>query len=354
MWGYKPIPGAKSSEDEKPTLDEWLKPQETTPYLRFSLPYAMGADPTDQTEAVAESDPVEATRLGTRNIQRVMGYLVDAVAKKGDDYSELSEMYGTVLGQWARELNHVAVVVGGIQAENKHNGQPGGIYAPIERAKQRQALEFLQANLFVTPQWAVRTDIAERIEYQGMLSRILNLQTGVLRNLMAPAKLQRMSEHDALYADKAYSPSAFLSDLRAGLFKELDAPQPAVDAFRRNLQRAFLELANERLNRPLGPQFQGGPIGGRPLNLNANDDIRGLLRTELRRIGTAAGTKAAAAKDPASRAHLEDLRDQTARILDPKLAPATPAGSPFRPAFDWTESHMGGPLGCWPAFRIEP
>ncbi len=28
MWGYKPIPGAKSPDDEKKTLDEWARQQD--------------------------------------------------------------------------------------------------------------------------------------------------------------------------------------------------------------------------------------------------------------------------------------------------------------------------------------
>jgi hypothetical protein len=29
MWGYKPIPNAKTPEDEKPTLDEWARMQDS-------------------------------------------------------------------------------------------------------------------------------------------------------------------------------------------------------------------------------------------------------------------------------------------------------------------------------------
>ena len=36
MWGYKPIPGAKTPEEEKPTLDKWAREQDAKPYLRFS------------------------------------------------------------------------------------------------------------------------------------------------------------------------------------------------------------------------------------------------------------------------------------------------------------------------------
>jgi hypothetical protein len=34
MWGYKPIPEAKTPDAEKPTLDEWARQQDKTPWLR--------------------------------------------------------------------------------------------------------------------------------------------------------------------------------------------------------------------------------------------------------------------------------------------------------------------------------
>ena len=36
MWGYTPIPGAKTPDEEKPTLDKWAQEQDDTPWLRFS------------------------------------------------------------------------------------------------------------------------------------------------------------------------------------------------------------------------------------------------------------------------------------------------------------------------------
>ncbi len=34
-WGYRPIPTAKSSEEEKPTLDKWAAKQMDNPWLRL-------------------------------------------------------------------------------------------------------------------------------------------------------------------------------------------------------------------------------------------------------------------------------------------------------------------------------
>jgi hypothetical protein len=71
MWGYKPISGAKTPEDEKKTLDDWARAQDTKPYLRFSTAGTRGTDPGENTEAVGDADAVTATGLGLKNLERV-------------------------------------------------------------------------------------------------------------------------------------------------------------------------------------------------------------------------------------------------------------------------------------------
>jgi len=100
-----------------------------------------------------------------------------------------------------------------------------------------------------------------------------------------------------------------------------------VDPYRRNLQRAWLETLDLRLNRSLP-----GP------NLAVQDDARALIRAELLAIQGQAGAKARSAADPATRAHLADLKAQAARILDPKLP--LPVFNPVLPG------RTG--YGCWP------
>jgi hypothetical protein len=78
MWGYKPIPGAKTSDQEKPTLDEWARQQDDKPYLRFSTDGAAGSHPGEETEAVGDADAIKSTTLGLKNLQRVVKLLVPA------------------------------------------------------------------------------------------------------------------------------------------------------------------------------------------------------------------------------------------------------------------------------------
>ncbi|MGQ9634408.1 MAG: zinc-dependent metalloprotease [Bryobacteraceae bacterium] len=313
MWGYKPVPGATTPEEEKKTLNEWLKVQETTPWLRFSTARAAGADPGDVTEAVGDADPVQATTLGTKNIRRALDMLLTAVPKEGENYEELGVVYAAVLGQWSRELGHVAGLVGGFDSQNRVGGQPGVAFTPVPRARQKAAVGFLNKTVFATPEWVVRPEIIRRIEPTGALNRVLTLQRSVLTALLAPARMTRLQEQQALDGNAAYRPVEFLADLRQGIFTELNSPSPVIDSYRRNLQRAYLDMLDDRLN----PRSGAVPT----------DDTRALFRGELRAIDSWIAGRLGATTDRTTQFHLREMRDRIAQILDPKFVRPAAAGS---------------------------
>jgi hypothetical protein len=342
-WGYAPIE-ADSAEGEKPTLDGWAREQDAKPWLRFSTPRAAGSDPGDNTEAVGDADAVRATTFGTKNLQRVIAMLPAAVEKAGESDLALDHLYKAAWGQWSLELGHVAVIVGGFDSQNKHQGQPGEVFTPVAKTRQQEAVRFLNEAIFKTPAWILPNGILSRLSPAEGSRQLLAAQRRVLRTLLDRSRTLRLQEHEALLGEKAYRLGDFLADLRAGLFTELQAPGRKIDPHRRNLQRAYLEILDERLNRPapvLAPQLEAfmpqAPI--------LPDDSRGAIRAELKGIQTLVAGKAASA-DKATRAHLEDLKDQIARILDPKLAPSASGSSAVL--------RMGArEEGCWPDFTEE-
>ena len=214
MWGYKPIPGAASADDEKTTLDEWSRQQDETAWYRFSTPGSRNADPGQLTEAVGDADAVQSTALGLKNLERVAAMLLDATNTPGDPYDDLDELYGRLVGQWATEMNHVAAVVGGVISQQKHFGQEGVRFATIPRETQAGAVAFLNDHAFTTPMFLVDPEILRRIEPVGVLDRIRTSQAGVLRTLMNSARLARLVEQQAIDGDVAYAPTDFLADLR--------------------------------------------------------------------------------------------------------------------------------------------
>ncbi len=340
QWGYTPIASAKTPDDEKATLDAWARKQDDSPWLRFSTPGAFGSDPGENTEAVGDADAVAATTLGTKNIQRVADMLLKVSEKAGEDNETLGHLYGATWGQWTRELNHVAVIVGGYDAQTKHGGQSGAVFTPVSKTRQQQAVKYLNGAIFQTPEWLLKPEILSRIEPNSGSTRLLNAQKSVLRNLLDRGRVARLQEQESTLGDKAYKISDLLSDVRGGVFTELASPAPKIDAHRRDLQRAYLDLLNDRLNHaaPAPINIPGFMVQ----NVNAQDDQRGAIRAELKSLYTQVSSKLLAAKG-ASKAHLEDLKDQITKILDPKFATA---GGASAGAFG--RGITVHPDTCWP------
>jgi hypothetical protein len=315
MWGYKPIPGVKTPEDEKATLDKWAREQDEKPYLRFSTEGNNGTDPGDETEAVGDADATKATSLGIKNLSRVSEMLMKATNYKvGEPFDELEEVYGRMVGQWTTEMGHVVRVIGGVDSQQKHIGQEGPRFVTVARSRQADALQFLLANAFTTPAFMIRPDILRKIQPTGIVDRVRTAQTGIMGQLLQAARLDRMAEQVALDGEKiAYPPLQFLMDLRAGIWSELATPAKSIDVYRRNVQRAYLDNMDARLN----------GAGG-------STEARALVRGELQALDKQIQAAQPGATDELTRRHLQDCRDQIAESLDRLVPrPAAPAGGGF-------------------------
>ncbi|MDQ3556849.1 MAG: zinc-dependent metalloprotease, partial [Gemmatimonadota bacterium] len=289
MWGYKPIPGARTPEQERVTLEQWSRMQDTVPWYRFSANNEFGAYGT-QSEAVGDADPVKSTGLGFRNIQRVVGYVYDAAVRPGEDNSDLRELYDRTVGQWATEANHVATMVGGGEVQYKSGSQPGSVYTPMPRARQAEAVRFLNAEVFRTPTYLIRPEIASRIEAGGMITRINNAQNRVLTTLLDDGRMNRLLEQEAMNPQGAYALASMLDDVRRGVWAEIYTGSPNADAFRRELQSGFLAQIDRKLNPPppTPAQMQAAQFGRRPdpLSNDAKSHLRGeltVLRADVQR-----------------------------------------------------------------------
>jgi Met-zincin/Domain of unknown function (DUF5117)/Domain of unknown function (DUF5118) len=357
-WGYSPIAGARTADDEKPTLDSWAHEQDNTPWYRFSTANSAGSDPGELTEAIGDADAIKSTAAGLKNLQRVARMLLPATTgKKGEPYDDLSELYGRMLGQWTVEMNHVAAIVGGFNSQEKYAGQDGLIFTPVPKDRQKQAVRFLNENTFLTPKWAIDSQILRRIQAVGVLSSVRNAQTSVLSNLMSSARFNRLVEQEALDSTVAYAPADFLADVRKGIWKELETPQILIDPYRRNLQRAYLDQVNTKVNSNPAPLPAGLPPELAGL-LASSGDERPLYRAELRRLSAEITVAISKTTDRETRAHLEDSNNQIEKILNPKFAPsAANAGAVIRIGFDGVDPMWGLPdplAGCWLDYVIRP
>jgi len=323
-WGYRRVPGATNPEAEQVVLDSLARLQDANPMLR----YGRQGDPTDPrvaTEALGD-DPVRATGYGLQNIKRLVPLLIPAsTTDRLGDYNLLNDMYGELLAQWNREMGHVATVVGGVYRHDVHPNQPGLVYQAVPRAQQQAAVRFLLDNAFTTPTYFLDPEILRRIEPSGSVDRVRQRQTALLVTILQDARLNRLVEQSAFAtaSQPSYTVADLIGDVRRGLFSELSAARPAVDAYRRNLQNAFVDQMDRLINTPLAPPpqapggFGGGGFGGPP-PAPRPADARALARAELRDLDTALRGVVLRTTDRTTRAHFEDLRARIDRVLNPR------------------------------------
>ncbi|MDB4881531.1 MAG: peptidase and matrixin and adamalysin [Gemmatimonadetes bacterium] len=318
MWGYKPIPAARTPDEERPTLDQWARIQDPVPWYRFSGDNEFGAYGT-QSEAVGDADPVKSTALGFKNIQRVIGYIGGAAIRPGEDNSDLREIYDRTVGQWSTEANHVATEIGGGSVQYKSGSQAGPVYVSLSRARQSEALRFINDNVFRTPAYLIRPEIANRIEAGGLITRINTAQARVLTTLLEDGRLNRLLEGEAVATNKAsaFTLADMLDGLVRGVWSEIYA-DGSIDAFRRELQMIMLSQIERKLNpEPVSPQVAAqlrlAGIVRPPLSEDARSELRGtlvMLRANLR--------SASNHRDRATTLHMAGAIKRIDDILDPK------------------------------------
>ena len=137
-------------------------------------------------------------------------------------------------------------------------------------------------------------------------------QSAVLTALLQNQRLDRMTEQLTIDGPTiAYAPLQLMMDVRAGVWSELAKPGTSVSIYRRNLQRAYLDNLDQKLN--------GTPA--------SSAEIRMLVKGELQALNRQLQTAVAAAGlDENTRRHLADARDEIAIILDPRVP--RPAADP--------------------------
>ncbi|MFW6202471.1 MAG: zinc-dependent metalloprotease, partial [Gemmatimonadota bacterium] len=337
-WGYRPILEAETPEEELETLNRWIVERSDEPWFRFaSAQFGMDVewDPYRMTEGISD-DPVRAAELGMANLRMMVDSLMSWVLDEGDDYYELETHYLQALTQWNRYAEHAAAAVGGSWTHHKRFGEEGPVYRAVEPAYQRQAMRFIDEHILQTPDWALDMDLLRRLEHAGAVERIRAYQELAVQRLLNHARLARMIEHEAFLGDETYRPAEMLDNARAMIWRELRDGR-AIDTYRRNMQRAYLEQAEHLLHEAESDHWS--PPGSGNLRVGSNDDpplngdlhiaqsdIRPLVRDQLRLLADEIeGALQRGVGDRMTRIHLEDALVRIGRAMqtDGALAPVS-------------------------------
>ena len=237
-WAYKPLYGTKDAEEDKKILNKlYLEKAANNPRLHF-LTEGSPFDPRAQNEDLGD-DAMLASMYGIKNLQRIMPNIVNWTKQEAENFDMVEEMYTEIVGQFRQYMGHVAKWVGGIYESPKTFEQTGAVYEPAPATKQREAVAFLNNNLFKTPEWLLNRNILNLIRPEQGVNSLARMQEATLTSLLSTARMQRMIETQAAFKD-AYSIDNLFNDLQIGIFSELKSGA-SISVYRRNLQKIFVE-----------------------------------------------------------------------------------------------------------------
>lgn len=290
-WGYRRFNQYKNPEAEKEFLNKWVIKNLKNERLWFGTE-SNPLDPRSQSEQVGDN-PMIAGTYGIKNLQRIVNNLDKWTATPNEDYENLGMMYDQVTGQFKRYLGHVAKYIGGQMETPKTVEQNGVVYEPVSKKDQKEALQFLDQNIFTTPQWLLEKDIYEKTG-KTPVKTVEEIQNGVFARILSPMVLESMYQMEAV--DKnAYPITEYFTDLNAAVLKKEN-----VDTYTRNLQRNYIDNMIKLVQS----------------RASDKSDISAFARGNLNAVKR--DLQSRTPSDTATRYHYEDLIFRIEKALDPK------------------------------------
>jgi Met-zincin/Domain of unknown function (DUF5117)/Domain of unknown function (DUF5118) len=314
-WGYRFIPGANSAEAEKPILNKWIEEKGENPIYRFGR-QSSRFDPQSQTEGIG-NNPMQASNYGISNLKYVADNLPKWTSDRTNNYDDLEELYGELLGVWSRYVGHVVTNIGGVYENLKTPKQEGIIYLHLDKLEQEKSMQWLQDNAFTTPEWLLDPTIIQNIDHAGYFERMRRLQTRHLDNLLSFDRLGRLIDAETINEDY-YSALEMLQDLRIGLWSEASTGGN-VDIYRRNLQRSYLDRMRYLMT-DKGPSARRSRVGYEgTLTFDVNtSDVRPLVRGELAALQRQLNRAKNRNVNTVTKYHYQDAIARIEQLLNPE------------------------------------
>ena len=238
--------------------------------------------------------------------------------KEGEDFQDLEDLYEQVFNQFNRYMGHVIANVGGVYENYKTYDQSGAVYSHVDNNRQKECVQFLNDQLFKTPNWMVDPEISNKIEFTGILERIRKTQASGLNKLLDFARLARIIENSAINKNSAYSLIELFTDLQNGIWSEVKTGNE-IDVYRRSLQKAYVERLDYLINKEQSEIKGLEKYSLKRTSLTiSQSDIVSVSRAKLEELKRLINKKLPSYRDEISKYHLKDVVFRIEQILNPK------------------------------------
>jgi len=327
-YGYKPIAGAKTSEDELPELRK-IATRAADPLLPYGTDEdtyfgARVIDPRNYPYDFTDQ-PLDYFTHEYKVVKELWGNMEAKLVAPGDSYEILRRAFDYTWSPYVRGTVVAAKYVGGIYHNRDHAGDPNGRppYVPAPAAEQRRALEFLAKEIWGPDVFRVQADLLNKLQIERLQSFealgwtsprldyplhdwVLAIQGESLGRLYDPIRLARLQDLEMKYPNPndRFTMADMFSGIRQAIWSELDAGA-AINSFRRNLQRAHLRYLMAMLLKPA----EGTPEDAVTLARADLIDLQGKINRAL----------SGGQLDAINRAHLDETRARIQQALDAQV-----------------------------------
>ena len=216
-WGYQPIPDAASPEEERTTLNQWIKEKEHDPMYKYGpQPFISEIDPSCKAEDLGDN-AVKAGMYGLKNLKIIVKNLPEWTNEDDYRYERLTDSYKEVIIQMQRYLLHAMVSVGGIYLDEPRRDNKQPIIRFVPKAEQKEALNFILETVMELPEWLLDKNV---IQYTGPIYSPSSLQNMVINRLFFPYITSSLVLYEELYPQQAYRYSEFMDDIYNFVWKK--------------------------------------------------------------------------------------------------------------------------------------
>jgi hypothetical protein len=333
-WTYAAIPGAKTPEDELPTLRKWASAW-SDPLYRYAsdedVSWANGhaSDPRSNTgDLTNDSLAWCAIQMGMHH--DLLAKLNDRFPFNGDEYNTESDVFTLIFRQYSGCAMIPTHYIGGQYLSRAHRGDPHAEapIVPVPRAEQRRAFAMLDKYVFSADAWRLPPSLLNKLGYSewagygyvnfegyGNLPQwsyapperhdmpvaemIARLQMGAIRQMFQPLVLARIAAGPSETSEKKPMQLADLFEwMQGSVYRELGqgSKLATIEPSRRVLQQRYLDTLVALFSQP---------------EAGAPTDVRALARFELAALAGQSERSLHAKLDQVTRAHVELLYART-------------------------------------------
>ncbi|QHS58504.1 zinc-dependent metalloprotease [Chitinophaga agri] len=242
-WGYKWRPDIRDEYAEQQLLTAIVTDSLKNKRLLFGSELEP-MDPRCQSEDLGD-DAVKASTYGIMNLKRIIKHMAEWTYQPEKDYEDMRELLSTLYNQYGTYVGHVLRNIGTEYHNERIASQPGVNYEPVPYDRQKQAMAFVDREVFTTPEWLNEKSLMQNIPDKFGID-LIDIQRGVIVGLFNRLRLTAMqaAQYDKNYTVKVYTIEEMLQDLDKSIFRELYEGK-SVSFYRRNLQKIYINKLME-------------------------------------------------------------------------------------------------------------